>query len=65
MRTIIELGHDLGLVVVAEGVETEAQRDCLAEMDCDFAQGYFFARPMPLDDLLTRLEQEARQGKTA
>ena len=65
VRTIIELGHDLGLVVVAEGVETEAQRDCLAEMDCDFAQGYFFARPMPLDDLLTRLEQEARQGKTA
>jgi EAL domain-containing protein (putative c-di-GMP-specific phosphodiesterase class I) len=45
--TIVTLGHSLGLKVVAEGVETEEQRGILLEQGCDFAQGYFFAPPMP------------------
>ena len=44
-RTIVALAHSLGLQVVAEGVETEAQRDALRDMGCDAYQGYLFGRP--------------------
>lgn len=44
---VIKLAHALGLKVVAEGVETEAQRDILLRLSCDELQGYLFARPMP------------------
>jgi diguanylate cyclase (GGDEF)-like protein len=43
---VVRLAHALGLRVVAEGVETEAQRDVLVALGCDELQGYFFARPM-------------------
>ncbi|MDN3919750.1 bifunctional diguanylate cyclase/phosphodiesterase [Roseateles violae] len=49
---IIRLAHALDLEVVAEGVETEAQRDVLIGLDCDKLQGYLFARPMPAAALL-------------
>jgi EAL domain-containing protein (putative c-di-GMP-specific phosphodiesterase class I) len=49
-RTIVALGHSLSLKVIAEGVETEAQRDFLVEMGCDAFQGYLFGRPMPVTD---------------
>jgi EAL domain-containing protein (putative c-di-GMP-specific phosphodiesterase class I) len=45
-RAVIGLGHNLGLQVLAEGVETAAQRDFLAEAGCDVFQGYFHGRPM-------------------
>ncbi len=45
-RAIIRMAHDLGMQVVAEGVETPEQRDLLVAADCDFGQGYWFARPM-------------------
>lgn len=45
---IIDLAHDLGLEVIAEGVETRGQRDILAALGCDAAQGYFYARPAPV-----------------
>jgi diguanylate cyclase (GGDEF)-like protein len=47
VRAIIGLGHGLRKVVVAEGVETHAQRQRLRELGCDFGQGYLFARPAP------------------
>jgi diguanylate cyclase (GGDEF)-like protein len=47
---IIALGHSLGLTVVAEGVETEAQRAWLCEQGCDVLQGYLFGRPVPADE---------------
>jgi predicted signal transduction protein with EAL and GGDEF domain len=50
-RTIIALGHSLSLHVIAEGVETLEQRDTLAAMGCDAYQGYYFARPVAVDDL--------------
>lgn len=53
---IIELAHGLGLEVVAEGVESRAVRDRLAELGCDIAQGYALARPMPIDALNSWLE---------
>ena len=50
-RTIIALAHTMGLEVIAEGVETEAQRALLAEGGCDAYQGYLFGRPGPADEL--------------
>ena len=49
VRTIVELGHSLDLVVVAEGVEDDAARDQLVGMRCDIAQGYLISRPLPED----------------
>lgn len=49
VATTVGLGKQLQLSTVAEGVETEAQARALAELQCDQAQGYFFARPMPGD----------------
>ncbi len=46
VRAIVDLGHSLGLTVVAEGVEEDAARDQLVEMGCDVAQGYLISRPL-------------------
>jgi diguanylate cyclase (GGDEF)-like protein len=48
---IVPLGHQLGMQVLAEGVETEAQADILRGLGCDEAQGYLYAKPMPIEDL--------------
>jgi EAL domain-containing protein (putative c-di-GMP-specific phosphodiesterase class I) len=52
VRSTIDLAHNLGLRVVAEGVEDEATADLLAQLGCDQAQGYHFSRPMPAAQLL-------------
>jgi diguanylate cyclase (GGDEF)-like protein len=54
-EAIIVMAHKLGLKVVAEGVETAAQRDMLKDAMCDFAQGYLFSRPVPADQFETLL----------
>ena len=51
VNSIIELGHNLGHTVVAEGVETQETFDALAALDCDEAQGYFISRPQPCEVL--------------
>jgi EAL domain-containing protein (putative c-di-GMP-specific phosphodiesterase class I) len=49
VRSTIELGHRLGLKVVAEGVETQSIVDVLQDMGCDMIQGYFFSKPLPAE----------------
>ncbi len=51
VKAMTGLGHELGMTVVAEGVETEAQSRCLGEIGVDALQGYFFARPMPIEEI--------------
>jgi diguanylate cyclase (GGDEF)-like protein/PAS domain S-box-containing protein len=52
--TIIAMGHQLGLTIVAEGIETAEQLDFLRRHNCDEAQGFHFARPMPVAELEAR-----------
>ena len=47
VRSVIELAHNLGILVVAEGVEDPSTLDALRGLRCDVAQGYVLARPMP------------------
>jgi EAL domain-containing protein (putative c-di-GMP-specific phosphodiesterase class I) len=49
-KAIIVMAHELGMKVIAEGVETEQQRDLLAAAGCDYGQGFWFARPMSAED---------------
>jgi len=49
---VIALAHELGIEVVAEGVENTMQQDFLTTNNCDLAQGYLFARPMPAADFI-------------
>jgi len=56
-RTVVELARNLGLKVVAEGVEDRETLDYLIEIGCDSAQGYVFCRPIPGPQLAERIEQ--------
>lgn len=51
VRATIELGHRMGLRVVAEGIEDRETLELLTSIGCDFVQGYFICRPVPADDL--------------
>ncbi len=51
VRSTIDLAHNLGLTVVAEGVETQAIMNQLRDLDCDEAQGYYMSRPLPAAEL--------------
>ena len=59
---VVRLAHALGLRVVAEGVETAAQRDILLELGCDELQGFFFARPMSASSLLAWIHGHKPKG---
>jgi len=56
IECIIDLAHHLGLVVIAEGIETQRQCDLLLQADCDQVQGFFTGHPQPADDHFARIE---------
>ncbi|HLG73267.1 MAG TPA: GGDEF domain-containing phosphodiesterase, partial [Chloroflexota bacterium] len=60
VRSTIDLGHNLGLRVVAEGVESAEASERLAELGCDEAQGFYLAEPMPADQCLAWLQVRER-----
>jgi EAL domain-containing protein (putative c-di-GMP-specific phosphodiesterase class I) len=62
VRAMIYLAHALTLKVVAEGVETERQKDFLKENNCDQMQGFIFSEPLSFDDFTQLLRQ---QGATS
>lgn len=57
VRAVIMLAHNLGLTVVAEGVETELQLTQLRQLDCEMAQGYYFSRPVDEQSILKLLAE--------
>ena len=55
----IELAKKLNMRIVAEGIETREQVDFLAEKECDLIQGYYFAKPMPVEEFEAKVEEDA------
>ncbi|MEW8312374.1 MAG: EAL domain-containing protein, partial [Candidatus Thiodiazotropha taylori] len=51
VNTMIEMGHNLGHTIVAEGIETRAQMELLKQLNCDTAQGYLFSRPVTAEQI--------------
>jgi EAL domain-containing protein (putative c-di-GMP-specific phosphodiesterase class I)/GGDEF domain-containing protein len=65
VRSTIDLAHELGLKVVAEGVEDAATLQLLQSLGCDFAQGYFIGRAMSFDELIAMAENPLRRPRAA
>ena len=61
-KMVIALADSMGLTVIAEGVEIEAQREVLTRMGCHAYQGYLFSRPLPLDEFDRFVKQASRPG---
>ena len=60
VRTIIEMGRSLGIEVIAEGVESQAQLEFLRGSGCHYGQGRLFGEPCTAEDLLALLAHQAR-----
>jgi EAL domain-containing protein (putative c-di-GMP-specific phosphodiesterase class I) len=52
VEVIIKMGQTLGIQVIAEGVETKEQLAMLEQRGCDFIQGFYLSKPLPLDDFI-------------
>ncbi|HUW25039.1 MAG TPA: EAL domain-containing protein [Gallionella sp.] len=63
-EAIIVMAHKLGLKVIAEGVETEAQRVLLAQAGCDYAQGYLFSKPVSAEEFETLFNEWSPKGNS-
>ena len=58
VTTILELARNCGLRAVAEGIETRGQLDALLGLGCRFGQGFYFSRPVPLEEIDALLEAQ-------
>jgi diguanylate cyclase (GGDEF)-like protein len=63
VRSTVDLAHNLGLNVIAEGVEDQETLDVLKVLDCDYAQGFFICRPIPAADVTEWLRQHAPKSR--
>ncbi len=59
LRAMIQVGHEMGLTILAEGVETEAQARALQTMHCDVIQGFWFYAPLPREEVKDKLTRQA------
>ena len=59
VRTLVQLAHNLGIRVIAEGVETEAVRDIVVEEGFDSLQGWYFSKPIPADRVVEWLKKSS------
>ncbi len=60
VHTVRDLARNIGVTVIAEGVEKQSQLDVLRRIGCESAQGYFFSRPVPVDEVAKLLERDPR-----
>jgi sensor c-di-GMP phosphodiesterase-like protein len=58
IETIVDMARRLGLKVLAEGIEEQSQLDYFLGLDCTEGQGFFFAKPMPADQLICLLQKQ-------
>ncbi len=58
VRAVINLGHSLGMSVIAEGIETEEQRDCIRSLGCNHYQGFLFSKPLPVDAFVALVKRQ-------
>lgn len=63
VRTIIQMGHSLGIKLVAEGVEYQEQLDVLRQEGCDQYQGYLFSQPLSFEEFGSMMKQEVREAR--
>lgn len=63
VRNVIQMSKELGIESLTEGVETEEQWQALAEMGCRLYQGYYFAKPMPVEDFEAFCDKQAREAR--
>jgi diguanylate cyclase (GGDEF)-like protein len=65
VKSTIDLAHNLGLTVIAEGVETQATRNRLVALGCDAAQGFYLCPPVPIDEMTVWLGRWRKNGERA
>lgn len=58
VKSVVKMAHDMGLSVVAEGIETKEELEALVAEGIDFIQGFYFSKPLPMDDFLVYLHRE-------
>lgn len=61
VKNIIAIGKNFGMAVLAEGVETELQANKLAECGCDLLQGYYYAKPLNVEQLQSYLDEQTEK----
>ena len=63
VTTIVAMAKSLDLEVIAEGIETESQREHLRDLGCEFGQGYLFSKPLSESDLAEKLSKSCSEGQ--
>jgi sensor c-di-GMP phosphodiesterase-like protein len=61
LKTIVDIAKNLGLLIVAEGIEEQVEADYLRALGCQYGQGYLYGKAMPLEELVALVEQQEKQ----